>query len=239
VSDSYEPGRGPNRETLISVARVIEPLLEKIVFVGGQVAELLITDPAAVRVRPTKDVDVVVRTTTRVQYYEIEKQLEGLGLRHDTSEDAPVCRWVTTGGYKLDVMPIDGSILGFSSRWYPTAVASATQYRLTEEFTIHIPSAPAFIATKWDAFRDRGDGDLLRSHDIEDVIAVVAGREELVVEMSDADADLRNWFAQAAKEFLDDPQSDYAISGALPDAALLPGLLDLVRARFEGLAQRR
>jgi hypothetical protein len=35
------------------------------VFVGGQVAELLVTDPAAVRVRPTDDVDVVVPITTR------------------------------------------------------------------------------------------------------------------------------------------------------------------------------
>lgn len=44
-------------------------LLGELVFVGGQVAELLVTDPAAVRVRPTDDVDVVVPVTTRTEYH--------------------------------------------------------------------------------------------------------------------------------------------------------------------------
>ncbi len=37
------------------------PLRDEVVLVGGQVAELLITDAAAVRVRPTSDVDVICR----------------------------------------------------------------------------------------------------------------------------------------------------------------------------------
>jgi hypothetical protein len=42
----------PNRELLLRVARRLGPVLDELVFVGGQVAELLVTDPAAVRVRP-------------------------------------------------------------------------------------------------------------------------------------------------------------------------------------------
>lgn len=50
-----------NRVRLVRTARVLKPLPGEFVFVGGQVAELLVTAAAAVRVRPTDDVDVVVR----------------------------------------------------------------------------------------------------------------------------------------------------------------------------------
>ncbi len=48
--------RSPNRDRLLRTARLHRPLLGDLVFVGGQVAELLITDSAAVRVRPADDV---------------------------------------------------------------------------------------------------------------------------------------------------------------------------------------
>ena len=38
-------------------------LLERMVFVGGAVAGLLITDPAMPSIRPTEDVDLVVHLT--------------------------------------------------------------------------------------------------------------------------------------------------------------------------------
>lgn len=39
----------PNRDALLRVARGLGALLDELVFVGGQVAELLITDPGATR----------------------------------------------------------------------------------------------------------------------------------------------------------------------------------------------
>ena len=65
----------PNRAILVSVARPIQPLLGEVVFVGGQVAELLVTDPAATRVRPTTDVDIVVEASSRLRYHDIEERL--------------------------------------------------------------------------------------------------------------------------------------------------------------------
>jgi hypothetical protein len=44
----------PNREALVRVARALGPLTEELVFVGGQVGKLLVTDSGAVRVRPTQ-----------------------------------------------------------------------------------------------------------------------------------------------------------------------------------------
>jgi hypothetical protein len=58
------PFRSPNRDRLIRTARRLEPLLDQLAFVGGQMTELLVTDPAAVRPRPTDDVVVAVSTKT-------------------------------------------------------------------------------------------------------------------------------------------------------------------------------
>jgi hypothetical protein len=61
------PRPSPNRALLERVARRAAPLLDEIAFVGGHVAELLVTDPAAARIRATDDVDVVVAATSRAQ----------------------------------------------------------------------------------------------------------------------------------------------------------------------------
>jgi hypothetical protein len=44
----------PNRRLLVDAARVLQPLLGDLVFVGGCATGLLISDPAAADVRPTK-----------------------------------------------------------------------------------------------------------------------------------------------------------------------------------------
>jgi len=173
-------GRSPNRPILESVAVRLESLLSDLVFVGGQVAELLVTDPAAVRIRPTTDVDVVVSTASRVGYKSIEKRLVALGLRNDLSADAPICRWLTPDNLQVDVLPVDQAVLGFSNQWYWTAVERAVDYPLTDDIVIQIPTAPVFLATKWEAFIRRGEGDLLWSHDLEDIVTVVAGRAEIL-----------------------------------------------------------
>lgn len=56
--------------------------------------------------------------------------------------------------------------------------------------------APAlFVATKLDAFHGRGGGDIVASHDLEDIIAVVDGRPEIVSEVAAASTDVRVYIA--------------------------------------------
>lgn len=117
--------RSPNRDRLLRTARLLRPLLG--VFVGGQVADLLVTDPAAVRARPTDDVDVVVPVTTRTASHALQLRLMVLGFTPDHRAGAPVCRMRTADDLILDVMPLDEAILGFSNRWYPYAFTNATR----------------------------------------------------------------------------------------------------------------
>jgi predicted nucleotidyltransferase len=160
----------------VAVAEALRPVLDRVVLVGGQVAELLITDPAAVRVRPTTEVDVIVATGSRSEFRQLERELASLGFRNDISEGAPICRWIGAEGHRLNLMPADDAILGFSNRWYPMATEAAVLFQLGPELSIRIPRAPVFVASKLAAFRSRGRDDLLASHDLEDVVAVVAGR---------------------------------------------------------------
>ena len=226
----------PNEGILELVALQIEPLLPELVFVGGQVAELLITDPAAVRVRPTKDVDVVVPATTRAEYAVFEEQLRRLGFRNDQTDGAPICRWVSASGHRVDLLPVEGTVLGFSNRWYPRVIESSQPFRLSASLSIRIPTPPLFVATKLEAFARRGSDDLLGSHDLEDVITVVAGRPSLSDEVRDEPVDVREWLQDSFRSLLARPDFLYAIQGALPDAVAIPGYLEEIESRFVGLA---
>jgi hypothetical protein len=57
---------------------------------------------------------------------------------------------------------------------------------------INLISAPAFLATKFEAFHTRGKGDLLLSHDFEDIINVVEGRQSIVEEVGAGGTALRS-----------------------------------------------
>jgi hypothetical protein len=106
----------PNLQLLVEAAKLLKPILGELVFVGGCTTALLITDKAAADVRPTYDVDAIAEINSYVDYSSFSEKLKALGFREDTREGAPLCRWcqeTTT----LDVMPLDGSILGFKNTW--------------------------------------------------------------------------------------------------------------------------
>jgi hypothetical protein len=124
----------PNRDLLVRVVSRLEPLLDELVFVGGQVTELHITDPIAEHVRPTDDVDVICEVASRSEYYYLGQRLKKLGFTEDVTEGAPICRW-RAGEDVVDVMPTDEEILRFKSAWYPLVLATAQSYELTKTLT--------------------------------------------------------------------------------------------------------
>ena len=105
-----------NINMLQTVANGLGELKNDMVFVGGAVAELYVSDPAACDIRPTLDVDCVIGLSTRLAFYRLEENLRTKGFANDTSSGAPICRWIYKD-IKVDVMPTDENILGFSNRW--------------------------------------------------------------------------------------------------------------------------
>jgi len=90
-------------------------------------------------------------------------------------------------------------------------------------------TAPAFVATKLEAFASRGRGDYLFSHDLGDVIAVIDGRAEFSNEVAGTQAELRVYLADRFAALLGHPAFHDAVSGHLPtDAASQARLPDVV-----------
>jgi len=227
--------RDPNLDQLIAAADALRPLLPELVFVGGCVTGLLITDEAAGEPRGTIDVDAIAEITSYAQYAEFGDRLRTLGFHEDTSEGAPVCRWIH-GSMILDVMPLDEKILGFSNRWYKAAMKESATKRLRDDLEIRMVTAPYFVATKLEAFKGRGGGDFLGSHDLEDVISVVDGRETLSAEVRAAGADLGEYVRREIARLLANPGFIDALPGfLLPDTAS-QSRIGIVLGRLRDLA---
>ena len=69
-----------NLTMLEQVALNFGDLLDQVVFLGGTVTSLFITDPAADEVRFTQDVDVIFKATSRTDYYQLEAKLRKKGF---------------------------------------------------------------------------------------------------------------------------------------------------------------
>ena len=81
----------PNIALLERAADLLgDALLQQLVFVGGAVAGLLITDPAMPEIRPTQDVDVICRVIARADYQQLGMQLRKRGFEEDTRPGAPL-----------------------------------------------------------------------------------------------------------------------------------------------------
>lgn len=219
----------PNRLILSRVARALGDLRESLVFVGGCSTGVLVTTIRAQTIRPTDDVDMVVQATTAREYHVIEALLGERGFVHDMSADAPICRW-RYEGIAVDLMPSEKSVLGFANRWYPLAISSAQWVKLEDDLAIRLIAAPVFIATKFEAFHDRGKGNFLMSHDLEDIITVVDGRVSLIEEVKHAANDLREALALNFRKLLAEDDFLDALSGHLPgDVASQARLTGLIR----------
>ncbi len=224
-----------NRSMLELAAKSLAHLCDRVVFLGGATAELLITDPASMDIRSTYDVDVIIKVTPRSNYHKLEEELRELGFRNDTSDNAVICRWLLDN-LIIDIMPVDPEILGFSNRWYTDAIDHAERYRLTEDITINLITAPYFIATKLEAFKGRGDNDYYGSRDLEDIIAIVNGRIELIQEVLSSSEELREYLSTEISLLLNIRLFTEVIPGHLPQDEASQQRKKIVLDRFEQLA---
>jgi hypothetical protein len=53
---------------------------------------------------------------SKTTHARLVESLRAKGFANDTSKGAPICRWIFND-IKVDVMPTDSEILGFSNKW--------------------------------------------------------------------------------------------------------------------------
>ncbi|OGT69970.1 MAG: hypothetical protein A3H44_14675 [Gammaproteobacteria bacterium RIFCSPLOWO2_02_FULL_57_10] len=225
-------------DMLKCVASALGPdLRTQMTFVGGCTTGLLITDDfTREQVRSTDDVDLIVHVIGYMGFMQMQERLKASGFQIGPSsaeEPMPICA-MTLGALRVDFMPDDENILGFSNRWYRQAVETATDYPLDHDLIIKLVHPVYFLATKLEAYKHRGKGDPLESRDIEDILNVVDGRQELLDEVSAGAVEIRRYISEEISTLLQNDDFAYAVQSQSRGDGMREALLF---ERLESLAR--
>lgn len=139
------------------------------------------------------------------------------------------------GQLRVDFMPTDGNALGFGNQWYDDAMQTANDYEIDAGVIIKLVSPTYFLATKQEAYAGRGGGYAAQSRDIEDIVVLIDGREEICEEILSANEDVRAYIADNISRLLNDRnfgfviQSQASISGSSERADVIYERLELIK----------
>lgn len=196
------------------VANGLGELKDEMVFVGGAVAELYADNLASSEIRPTNDVDCVIEIT-RLQFTQLEEGLRARGFTNDTSKGAPICRWIYND-IKVDVMPTDPKILGFSNRWYKEGIQMKILKVLPDGTSVYVFPPEYYLAAKFEAYNSRGGTDLRQSHDFEDIIYILDNCLGILNIIRDSKTSVKEYLKDECQRLLENPNIIEGIETALP-----------------------
>jgi hypothetical protein len=202
-------------DLLEGAATALGSLRSRVVFLGGATIGLWMTDAAARSPRVTDDVDVIAEVATLVGYESFQAELREVGSAEDRQSQV-ICRWRHKGsGLILDAIPAEPRLAGLLGRWLAPAAEAAVEHRLPSGTGIRVVPPPYLLATKLEAFADRGNYDCLSSRDFEDVILLIDSRAELAEEIKTAPGELRTYIRGELGRLLKLRSFDYGVEGAL------------------------
>ena len=171
------------------VADVLKDLLHEIVFVGGSVISMYIDDPAADEVRTTNDIDFTVQLTGYSNWIKLQETLQKLRI-YPYPEGHAMCNFIYKG-ILIDIIPSEDSPVGKANRWYKPGFSYLKSVKVGKH-NIQIFQLPYFLATKFEAFNDRGK-DYRTSHDFEDIIYVLDNCTTAAEDVINADLQVKSY----------------------------------------------
>ncbi|MDA3954969.1 MAG: hypothetical protein PF485_15085 [Bacteroidales bacterium] len=207
----------PNTNIIMlqTVVTGLAELKDDVVFVGGAVAELYANDPAASEIRPTKDVDCVIELGSRIEHAKLEEDLRAKGFVNDISPEAPICRYVYND-IKVDVMPSDSEVLGFTNLWYADGIENKIIKVLPDGTNIFVFTPEYYLAAKLEAHKDRGGNDLRQSHDFEDIIYILENCTDLLENIGASNTSVKAYLKTEFTNLLENDNITEGIESALP-----------------------
>ncbi len=208
-----------------------EDMCRRVAFVGGCTTGLLLTDNFTLeQVRHTDDVDLIVHVVGPMGWADLQAQLRQRGFKDQMAEDGPICAmWL--GELRVDFMPDDQDILGFSNRWYQAALETAEDYQIDDGVIIRLVKPEYFVATKLEAYLGRGNNDPLESQDVEDILNLFDGRSSLIQEIRAADKELRCYVSEQLSTLKGHRDFDYVVqSTAMNDSQREEWIVERVNA---------
>ncbi len=195
-----------NLALVAQVAEGLQELRDKMVFIGGAVISLYTDDPAAEEIRPTSDIDMTINLANYAEWAKMQERLAELEFYPDPQGQS-ICSYKFQG-IAIDIMPADDSSIGVSNSWYKPGFKYLQQVELEEGTSINILSSPYFLATKLEAFKDRGQNDFYGSHDFEDIIYLLDNRTTIVQEIQAADEEVKEYIKKELTAIKTHPQSE-------------------------------
>jgi len=186
------------------------------VFTGGGIVSMLITDPEAPQAMFTKDVDLVLEIASNWDLFAMEKALEGAGFRRPRDDDAEIVTWEWKG-VRVDSLPHRRIQSMPYNRWFVFLMKDAEHVEVLPGHRAWRASASSFLATKFEAFFDRGKNNFSKSKDIGDILAVVNGRSELFHEIQRAAPDVRGFLRQSFGWLMDQRHFMECLSELVPE----------------------
>jgi len=187
-----------NIGVVAEVAKALAELKNQMVFVGGAVVSLYADDPAADEIRPTADIDMTINLMNFSNWAKMQERLAELNFYPDPFGHA-ICSYK----YKdipVDIMPAEEGPLGPSNKWYKVGFNDLWKITVKDE-EIQILSAPVYLATKFEAYNNRG-GDYRTSHDFEDIIYVLDNRIRIVPEIENAHKEIKEFLKKEINKIL-------------------------------------
>lgn len=183
-----------NRAATQKLAKTLGKLNAEVVYVGGAMVSFYIDDVTADDVRPTKDLDITLEIHTLGELESLREALIKKGLRQ-SSEDKVICRF-RLDDIKVDVMSTKEVGWAPANRWFAPGFERRYQLML-DEMEISLMPLPYFLASKFDAFFNRGSKDPRTSHDFEDIVYILTYTSDLTQKIMEAEDSVRNYLKES------------------------------------------
>ena len=190
-----------NLKVIEKVALALGEINDEVIYVGGAVVGLYVTDKGAEQPRPTKDIDISVQVSTYAQMDELREKLANKNIY-----PAPTEKIMYRYKYEdilIDFIPFEATPLGPTNSWLKPGFKKA--YPITVgKVKIKILPVSMFLATKWEAYKARG-GDPRTSHDFEDIIYVIDNNLELPEDVAKSDEKVKAFLKTMSSQILSHP----------------------------------
>ena len=145
----------------------------------------------------------------------MEENLRNKGFDHDQSPGAPICRWIYNG-VKTDIMPTDEKILGFSNKWYKKGINNKISAILDDGTEISIFRPDYYLASKFEALKNRAGFDLRQSHDFEDIVYLIDNTSDFIESLEQTNPELKKYLKKECLSLLENPSLNEGVECALP-----------------------
>jgi predicted nucleotidyltransferase len=187
-----------NFQRIEKISLALEEINDEVVFIGAAILGLYVTEEGADPPRITSDIDICIKICTYSQMNQIQERLAIKGF-FPAAEQKLIYRFE----YKkilVDFIPVEDTPLGPTNRWLKPGFGKAERVKIGESAIFILPVS-YYLATKWEAFRNRGF-DYRLSPDFEDIVYILDNNSTVVEDIFVAEKEVRQFLKDMSEELL-------------------------------------